>query len=478
MNGEREFIDGYRVARYKVYCANRQVVLGDEKIDLPWRCFEAFLVLIEANGEIVDREVFYRRLWPDVVVEESNLNQAIARLRKQLGDSGAESIIETVPRRGYRLLVRPERLAGKGPVAPTHVESPSWFRRWRIPLVFALILLAAAVAVRFGWQRWERRRQALALVEEGFRLVAENRVSQVAEANTRFSRAVELDPGLALGYAGLAEAMVRSVDGSRIHAKEMAERSLRIEPACAECQAIAGFILMTYGWRFPDALRYFRAAALKKPNDAKIQRWHAQVLACSGKLEQALQQIDRAVSLQPTDAAAAAMRAGILYFMGRYEEAMSAARFALGLRSGFTSANDWIYRAGFAAGRIEEALEAKASLTASFTGMSVDARQDYEHRLNQAYSSGGVKRLVETLLAGTSERLALKENRYDRASLRMRAGDAQGALDELEHVFEWRPFHCIYMAVDPVFEPIRNEPRFRNVLARIGLDHVLVGHKQ
>ena len=111
MNGEREFIDGYRVARYKVYCANRQVVLGDKKIDLPWRCFEAFLVLIEANGEIVDREVFYHRLWPDVVVEESNLNQAIARLRKQLGDSGAESIIETVPRRGYRLLVRPERPA-------------------------------------------------------------------------------------------------------------------------------------------------------------------------------------------------------------------------------------------------------------------------------------------------------------------------------------------------------------------------------
>src|SRR5258706_1498705 len=359
MNGEREFIDGYRVGRYKVYCANRQVVLGDEKIDLPWRCFEAFLVLIEANGEIVDREGFYRRLWPDVVVEESNLNQAIARLRKQLGDSGAESIIETVPRRGYRLLVRPERLAGKGPVAPTHVESPSWFRRWRIPLIFALILLAAAVAVRFGWQRWERRRQALALVEEGFRLVAENRVSQVAEANTRFSRAVELDPGLALGYAGLAEAMVRSVDGSRIHAKEMAERSLRIEPACAECQAIAGFILMTYGWRFSDALRDFRAAALKEPNHAKIQRWHAQVLACSGKLEQALQQIDRAVSLQPTDAAAAAMRAGILYFMGRYEEAISAARLALGLRSGFTSANDWIYRPGLAAGRIEEALHAE-----------------------------------------------------------------------------------------------------------------------
>ena len=478
MPGERSLVT-FRIGKYKVDTANREVLVGDKRIELPWRCFEALLVMIEADGEVVDRDALFRRLWPNVAVEENSLNQAISRLRKELGETGDEGIVETVPRRGYRLTLKPEPL-GKvtsGSVkAALPVVQPNWLRWNRWSLILMVCVGAVAIpAGTYEWDRWSKHRKALALVEEGFELVRENRVAGFAEAKLRFSTAVDLDPKLALAYAGLAEAMARSVDGSRSHAKEMVERSLQIDPSCAACQGIAGWILMTYEWQFSDAMRYLQTAARQQPSDTRIQIWHAQALACSGRLDQALQEIDRTLAGRPTEAAAIAMRAGILYLMTRYEESIRDARLVLGINARYTSAYDWIYRAGMASGRAEEAMEAKASLTANFTGLSVDSRDDYEHRLNEAYRAGGIQRLVNILLAGTSTGLALVENRYDRAVLRMKIGDHDGALDELEQVFEFRPFHCIYMGVDPAFAPIRNDPRFRKVLGRIGLDKVLSG---
>jgi hypothetical protein len=45
-------------------------------------------------------------------------------------------------------------------------------------------------------------------------------------------------------------------------------------------------------------------------------------------------------------------------------------------------------------------------------------------------------------------------------------------LDELEHVFDFRPFNAIYVAVDPMFAPLHGETRFRELLSRMGLDTV------
>ena len=471
-----EATGNFRLGALEVSSQARTVSLGQQNIELPWRCFEALLVLIEADGQVAERDVFFQRLWPNISVEESNLNQSIARLRKELDEAG--DLIETVPRRGYRLLIRPERVSGNAaqPVLPAPSVGPGGHRSWLKPLSIAAAVTGVflAAALLLAWPARSKHREALALTAEGFRLVRDNRIPQVGQAISLFSRALELDPKLALGYAGLAEAMARSVDGSRIHAKKMAERSLEMDPQCADCQGIAGWILLTNEWKFADALRYLQAAAREKPGDARIQLWNAQATACSGKLDLALRQIDQAIALNPTNAPAVAMRAGILYFMGRYDESITAGRLALGLRSEYTGAYDWIYRSAMASGRIDEAMATRAALMASFNGMSFDARQESERRWNTAYQRGGMQSLVPELLKDSSGSLARLQQVYDRASLRMWVGDPQGALDELEHVFEFRPFHCVYLGVDPVFATIRGDPRFRRIRAKIGLDQILI----
>jgi DNA-binding winged helix-turn-helix (wHTH) protein/tetratricopeptide (TPR) repeat protein len=81
---------------------------------LPDQPFQVLRMLIEADGEIVSREQIEKRLWPnDTVVEfDSGINSAVKKLRRALGDSGDEPrYIETISKRGYRLLVPVERLA-------------------------------------------------------------------------------------------------------------------------------------------------------------------------------------------------------------------------------------------------------------------------------------------------------------------------------------------------------------------------------
>jgi tetratricopeptide (TPR) repeat protein len=253
----------------------------------------------------------------------------------------------------------------------------------------------------------------------------------------------------------------------------MAEHALRLDPNCAECKAVAGWILMTREWRFGDALRYLDDAVSQKPDDAQIRLWHAQMLASTGRLEQALTEINYAVKLDASRASSVTMRAGILYLLGRYEEAISTARQALGLQPDSSSAWDWIYRSCIQLNRAEEAIAARAAVTVYYVGLSADSQLELERRWTAVYKQRGSRGLVETFLMETSAKPTIDQHRYERATWRMWIGDREGALSELENVFDFRPFQCTYLAVDPIFKPLRTEPRFRELLSRIGISALL-----
>jgi DNA-binding winged helix-turn-helix (wHTH) protein len=89
---------------------------NDAKLLLQEQPFRVLRILIESRGEIATREEIKRRLWPnDTIVDfDHSINVAIGTLRRALGDSaGQPSYIETVARRGYRLLVLPEPVAAR-----------------------------------------------------------------------------------------------------------------------------------------------------------------------------------------------------------------------------------------------------------------------------------------------------------------------------------------------------------------------------
>src|ERR1700744_1713614 len=75
-----------------------------QTVPLSRKATDVLLVLLEHRGQLVEKEVLMRRVWPDSFVEESNLAVHISQLRKTLSDENAPYRIETIPRRGYRFV--------------------------------------------------------------------------------------------------------------------------------------------------------------------------------------------------------------------------------------------------------------------------------------------------------------------------------------------------------------------------------------
>ncbi len=107
----------YRFDAFEVDAARGRLLRNAEVVPVTGKAFEVLLALVEARGELVEKDALIRRLWPDTTVEEGNLTQQISTLRKVLGESPNEHrFIVTVARRGYRF-VAPVTTSRRKPVA-------------------------------------------------------------------------------------------------------------------------------------------------------------------------------------------------------------------------------------------------------------------------------------------------------------------------------------------------------------------------
>ncbi|WP_183082017.1 winged helix-turn-helix domain-containing protein [Paraburkholderia sp. BL23I1N1] len=90
-----------KIGRLDVSLERRQLYLQGRPIRVGTRAFDVLQVLIEAGGKLASKEEIFRRVWPETIVEESNLQVHISSLRKMLGDD--KDLIKTIPGRGYCL---------------------------------------------------------------------------------------------------------------------------------------------------------------------------------------------------------------------------------------------------------------------------------------------------------------------------------------------------------------------------------------
>src|SRR5437867_8062906 len=116
----------YRFADFVVDADQRVLLRNGTPMPLTPKVFDTLLVLVENSGRIVGKEELMNRLWPDSFVEESNLPFNIQQLRKCLGDDARHPrFVETVSRRGYRLIVPVEEVNSNGDREPKTEFEPS-----------------------------------------------------------------------------------------------------------------------------------------------------------------------------------------------------------------------------------------------------------------------------------------------------------------------------------------------------------------
>jgi Tol biopolymer transport system component/DNA-binding winged helix-turn-helix (wHTH) protein len=107
---------GYVFGEFRIDPERKMLYRGDSEIPLPPKVIETLIVLVENQGEIVSKTELMDKVWPDTVVEESNLSQHLYYLRKTFGNtSEGTPIIETLRRRGYRFNGLATKIGGSAP---------------------------------------------------------------------------------------------------------------------------------------------------------------------------------------------------------------------------------------------------------------------------------------------------------------------------------------------------------------------------
>jgi TolB-like protein/DNA-binding winged helix-turn-helix (wHTH) protein len=146
---------------YRIDAAQKLLLRGGEVVPLAPKVFDTLLVLVNARGRIVDKDDLLKQVWPGTFVEEGSLARNISTLRKVLGDDGGEQrLIETIPKRGYRIVAPIRELAPAErpslPVTPARTEAPPQRpRRYgRIAVALAAVAAAGVVIGMSATQLW------------------------------------------------------------------------------------------------------------------------------------------------------------------------------------------------------------------------------------------------------------------------------------------------------------------------------------
>ena len=131
---------------------SNQLSTADGKgVDLRSQTAEVLSVLAARPGEIVSKDALMQAVWPDTFVTDDSLTQCIADIRRALGDE-AHMIVETLPKRGYRLNADPSDAAGPNITVGTQRTGTRLPRRGFI--LAAIVLVAAAIGVYYGSETW------------------------------------------------------------------------------------------------------------------------------------------------------------------------------------------------------------------------------------------------------------------------------------------------------------------------------------
>jgi serine/threonine-protein kinase len=298
---------------------------------------------------------------------------------------------------------------------------------------------------------------------------AKGRTENRQKAGEYFVRAIAADPGYSLAYADLSD-IYRSLANSGLvdpkeylpKAREAAQRALKLDEGLADGHyAMAN--LMTYSWEWADAEREYKRAIELNPNLALAHRWYATYLRLMGRHEQAISEITRARDLDPLSPGVNATVGYVLTSARRYDQAILALNKAIELDRAYPYTYLFFGHTYAAQGKYGEAVAAYTK--AVEFGLDTSPTQVY---LGAAAAHAGDRPRALAVLG----RLRSGKERSSPAELAIlltALGERERAFASLEDAYRARDIQLQYLGVEPGFDPLRSDPRFQDLVRRVGL---------
>jgi TolB-like protein/Tfp pilus assembly protein PilF len=278
-----------------------------------------------------------------------------------------------------------------------------------------------------------------------------------------FQRAIDVDPNFALAYAGLAEAYAQPSQQPQgmPRAREAALNALGLDQDLAEAHLALGRVLASYDHNFAGAEREYLRAIEINPNLASAHLRYGDFLNFSGKFEAAERELRRALELEPLSPSINTAFGSMLINSRRYDEAITHLKKTVELDGDF-----WLARANLA-----RAYQLKGNYQASIEELArVAELNDNPQRaagIRDSFERGGWEGYL---------RFAIKESEIegDRRGFYVAArpyaelGEKDKAFAALNSAYQNRESEMLPIKVDPLLDPLRDDPRFQELLKKMG----------
>jgi len=293
-------------------------------------------------------------------------------------------------------------------------------------------------------------------------------------AKEYFEKAIAKDPGYAPAYASLAELYMRP-EGSptrdpgelRLQARRWAEKALKLDDTLAEAHTVLARVAAQQEWDWARAEREYLRAIELNPGHPLARIWYSQYLYAMQRFEEAVAQAKRAQQLDPASPLINTWAGAAYFFAGRVEEAMASWQKALELDPSYSDASLVLARAYVKLGMNQQAI-AELQKARIFNERALLVLGALAH----AYARAG-QREEALKLVGELKRIEAEERGFvppfgiiwAYAGL----GDEEQAFAWLERSFQERRDRMVWLNVDPLLDPLRSDPRFHDLVRRVGL---------
>jgi Tfp pilus assembly protein PilF len=283
-----------------------------------------------------------------------------------------------------------------------------------------------------------------------------------------FNKAVELDPHFALAYAKSAHSyamMSLPVFERKAKALSAVLKALELDVSLAQAHAALGMVKRAFEWDLEGAEKAYRRAIELNPNDSPIRNGYGSTLTFMGRFDEAISEMKMALALDPVSVNAN-RDLGIVYYNARmYDEAIDQLKKTLEMDQGNMLAHVYLAFAYEQKGQFNEAVKELIEYG------KLEGFCDIEdaERLKAIYATRGWKGFLRKMLELELEwgrRMNLSMH-WQAARMYVRLNEKNKALESLEKVYQERETLILRMLVDPMFDPLRSDPHFQDLIRRI-----------
>jgi Tfp pilus assembly protein PilF len=289
-----------------------------------------------------------------------------------------------------------------------------------------------------------------------------------------FTQAVVRDPQYAEAYVGLADCYNLLREYSLMPASEAypraqaaAKRAIALDDSLSGAHSALGFVDFYWSWDVAGAQREFVRALTLDPNAVNAHYWYGTYLLHLGRYSESLEEIEKAQKLDPHSTSILADKGLVLFYSGQTQLAAELLKQLVAAEPEFLSPHNYLAIMHLAQGEYPQYL---AERRRAATLLHDQARLDIVTAGEKGLARGGTQGMLGAMLK-EQQRLRAdgKEPAYNLARTYALLGRKQEALGELQTAYQQHETELVSMRIDVAVVSMHDEPRFREILAEVGL---------